>query len=753
MTNHRDFWEAGYRVFGLHPITKQRTCGCGKPDCKAVGKHPIMSNWTAIPEWSEEQLDNFELADHFATGYGVLVKGLLVIDVDARNGGVASYEKLVAAYPAIAGAGLIVETGSGGGSKHLYFRCDEGLALSQHLDEYTGIDFKSSGYVVGPSSLHASGNKYKTLIGSPSEIDDLPDDMIELLKKPERFRARYESKTVDVSYENLGDMLSYVNNADLDYDIWIKIGMALHHASGGSAYDLWHAWSATSNKHDAADMAKKWHSFGKSSNPVTLGTLVHYAQQGGWRWPVTFTTNEVIEEVDDTDLDITSIDLRRPPGFVGEVAEWIHGNCRYVRENISVGAALVTMGDVIGLKYADVENRVTSNLISFCVAGSGTGKEGILGASIQILKAVGMNAALYGNIKSEQEVVRNLVAHQPSIYIIDEVGFLLGKIQNAKSKGGASYLEGIIGVLMSVFSKANGHFLISGDVRKEVRKTLLQELTQISRKLDDKPDEREQARYDSIEKHIETLDTGIENPFLSLLGFTTNTNFESVVDFENAANGFIGRSLLFIEQNPVPKEKYPFEPAEMSEGMKTTLQQLYAAGSFDLIKPVRIEHYGPKVSIPTTDDAKLMLRKAIVAMHNLAEDHSEKTGLESLFLRAKELIFKVSFILAAPSGLRTVEHVLWAYALVKNDVETKGRMVIGNDRRKDAPEDALFSSIINLIDSREGQTFGVLVKKLRKYKKEEIEQGLERLLTRKLITVEETVHPRKKIHVKRYRKN
>ena len=753
MISHRDFWENGYRIFGLHGITKDGRCTCNNKNCKAILKHPIMSNWTSIPEWSEEQLDNFEEADHFATGYGVLVKGLLVIDVDARNGGVASYEKLLNAHPSVAGAGLIVETGSGGGSKHLYFRCDEGLALSQHLDEYPGIDFKSSGYVVGPGSLHLSGNRYTIAVGSPSDIDDLPVDLIDLLKKPERFRARYESRTVDVSYNDLGDMLSYITNADLDYDVWIKIGMALHHASSGTAYDLWETWSSTSSKHDAADMAKKWHSFGKSANPVTLGTLVHYAQQGGWLWPVTFTPNEIVEEVEESELDITGIDLRRPPGFVGEVAEWIHGQCRYVRENIAVGAALVTMGDVIGLKYGDTENRVTSNLISFCVAGSGTGKEGILGASIDILKTVGMNSALYGNIKSEQEVVRNLVAHQPSIYIIDEVGFLLGKIQNAKSKGGASYLEGIIGVLMSVFSKANGHFLISGDVRKEVRKTLLQELTQISRKLDEKPNPLDQARYDSIEKHIETLDTGIENPFLSLLGFTTNTNFESVVDFENAANGFIGRSLLFIEQNPVPKEKYPFDPPEMNEGMKTTLQQLYAAGSFEMIKPVRIEHYGPKVSIPTTDDAKAMLRKAVVAMHNLAEDHSEKTGLESLFLRAKELIFKVSFILAAPSGLRTVEHVLWAYALVKNDVETKGRMVIGNDRRKDSPEDALFSSIINLVDSREGQTFGVLVNKLRKYKKEEIEQGLERLVSRKLITVEETVHPRKKIQVKRYRKN
>jgi hypothetical protein len=752
MSDHRKFWEAGYSVFGLHPITKQRFCGCGKPDCKAIGKHPIMANWTSTPEWSEEQLETMEEAGQFDMGYGVLVKGLLVIDVDARNGGVESYELLIKDFSSVLATGMIVETGSGGGSKHLFFKIPEGLALSQNLDEYKGIDFKSSGFVVGSGSMHLSGNRYKTVIGSPDDIEDAPQELLDLLKKPERHRAIYESRTVDVSYNDLGEMLSYITNDDLDYDVWIKIGMSLHHASGGTAYDLWESWSATSSKHDPSDMSKKWHSFGKSANPVTLGTLVHYAEKGGWQWPVTFSTNEEVEEVVEDIIDVTGIDLRRPPGFVGEVAAWIHDQCRYVRENIAVGAALVTMGDVIGLKYADTENQVTSNLISFCVAGSGTGKESILKASTEILKTVGMNAAMYGNIKSEQEVVRNLVEHQPSVYVIDEVGFLLGKIQNAKSKGGASYLEGIIGVLMAVFSKANGHFLISGDVRKEVRKSLLQELNQLSRKLDDKPDPASQARYDSIEKHLDSLNTGIENPFMSLLGFTTNTNFESIVDFENAANGFIGRSLLFIEQDPVPAEKYPFEPRLMEECMKNTLQQLYAAGSFEMIKPVRIEHYGPKISIPTTDDARAMLRKAIVSLHNLAEDHAEKTGLEALFLRAKELVFKISFILAAPEGIRTVEHVRWAYALVKSDVEAKGRMVIGNDRKKDSPEDALFSSILNLVTGKEGQTFGVLVNKMRRYKKEEIEKGLERLVFKKLITVEETVHPRKKIHVKRYRK-
>jgi len=751
MKEYRKFWEAGYKVFGLHKINKDGSCGCNNRSCKAVGKHPLANGWQHTPHWSEEQFDSMEEAGQFDSGYGILCKDLLVVDVDARNKGVEAYERLIQKIPSITGAGLIVETGSGGGSKHLYFKYPESAALVQHLDEYKGNDFKSSGYVVGPGSLHASGNRYKIAIGSPSDIDDAPAGLIDLLKKPERHRATFESKTVDVSYNQLGDMLSHINNTDLDYDVWIKIGMALHHSSAGTAYDLWEAWSSTSSKHDPADMAKKWHSFGKSTNPVTFGTLVYYAEEGGWKWPVEFSTNEVIEEVEQDEIDISGIDLRRPPGFVGEVAEWIEDQVRYKRENLSVGGALIAMGNIIGLKYNDPIGSVTSNLIGFCVAASGTGKDSVLDGVGEIMTAVGLKKACYGAIKSEQEMVRNLVEHQPTFYLIDEIGYLFTKIKSAQTKGGANYLEGIIGILMSVYSKGNSSLMVSGDVRKEIRKQLLAEITQIDRQLDDAPDKIKEARRVQLEQALKFIEDGIRNPFLSMIGFTTNTNFDSTVNFENATNGFIGRSLLFIETKSVPYEKKRFKKRPMPDEMKATLQQIASAGSFSMMPEGRIENYGSKVAVPSTDDAVALLERSSEALHNLAEDASERNGLEALYLRGKELVAKISFILAAPEGLRTVEHVRWAYAMVKNDIETKARMVIGNDRQKEAPEDALLSRLVNLID-REGETFGVLVNKLRTYKKEDIEKGLKKLADKGYLVVEESIHPRKKIKIKRYRK-
>src|SRR5690606_3388527 len=186
---HNDFIEAGYRIFGLYGADNEGHCECGNPDCKAAFKHPRFSNWQHTPEWSEEQLEVMEMAGQLATGYGVLVRGLLVVDVDARNGGMDSFSRLVEAVPEIGGCNFIVATGSGGGSKHLYFSVDPALPLVQHLENYKGIDFKSSGFVVGPGSQHASGNQYEAVVGTPYDISPAPEALLALLKKPDTYRA------------------------------------------------------------------------------------------------------------------------------------------------------------------------------------------------------------------------------------------------------------------------------------------------------------------------------------------------------------------------------------------------------------------------------------------------------------------------------------------------------------------------------------------------------------------------------------
>jgi hypothetical protein len=746
---HRDFWAAGFRVFGLYGVDKKGACLCGNKDCKAPYKHPLVSNWQHTPVWDEEQIETMELSGQVDTGFGVLIRGLLVIDVDARNGGVDSFLRLRHDIQSVEKSGLIVNTGSGGGSQHLYFSLpDNMVALLQKHPDYPGIDFKSSGYVVGPGSLHASGNRYEVAYGSVDDIEPAPQELVDLLRKPERHRADLGNGTsMDVSHGDLAGMLDHVD-ADTDHETWIRCGMAVHHASGGTGFDVWDAWSNKGSKYPGRDtLTKRWHSFGKSVNPVTLGTLIHYAEAGGWKQDVEF--EPTLELLPENPLDISHVNLKRPPGFVGTVAQWIEDQSYRPREHLAVAGALTAVGNIVGLRYTDDLNGVTTNLFTFCVAGSGTGKEPIQQAVAAVMKAARIQQAVHGSIKSEQEIIRNLVDHQAAMFLIDEIGIFLKKVKNAQQKGGASYLDGVIGALMSAYSKANGFMLLTGDMKKEIRKALKGELQQLEKQ--ENPSPAILSRIEAVRRSMETLDFGLDRPFLSLAGFTTPETFDELVDFYNATNGFIGRSLLFNERDTTPPRKKAFKPRPMPPSLKQSLEDLYAAGSFDMTGSGRVEFYGERIPVPTTPGAVDLLDKVSDAFEQMADDAKATTGLEALAMRAYEQVAKVSLILAVPGGIRTEEHVLWAYALVRRDIREKMDLVTSNDRAKDNPLMAMRARIMNICSGDDGETFGVIVNRMRKYKKADIEKCLDQMAAAGHLTVEEGAHRFKGTAVKRYK--
>src|SRR5690625_297836 len=289
--SYRQWIEEGYRVFPLHEINPDGSCGCGKEDCEAQGKHPTMSNWQHTPVWGDDQLDAFDELGWMASGYGIIVSdGLLVIDVDPRNGGAQGYAQLVEDIPEVAGADFIVETGRKDGGKHIYFKAPAGVALAQPTGgRYPGVDFKSSGYVVGPGSLHASGQRYDIVVGdSPADIGPAPTALIELLKRPDAHRTSLSGEQVDVTDNDLADMVKAID-PDCGHDEWVRVGMALHEITGGTGFAIWDNWSRRGKKYPGQDVLdRRWHSFGKSATRVGYGTLHKYATQAGWQEPVTF---------------------------------------------------------------------------------------------------------------------------------------------------------------------------------------------------------------------------------------------------------------------------------------------------------------------------------------------------------------------------------------------------------------------------------------------------------------------------------
>lgn len=751
LIDYEDYLAAGQYIFPLHPIVKGK-CGCGDEECKAAGKHPVMSAWQNITTWDDEQLayltdeDGITGRNQFSDGFGVNIAGkLLVIDVDARNGGVDSFHKLCADLDLdlLGMCGFVVETGSGGGSMHLYFKAPTtSVSLSTNVSAYKGIDFKSTGFVVGCGSMHVSWERYQALHGSPSDLTEPPSELIEVLRIKERLRTFEAGQTIDFSLGELRNIVLAITNDGPDYEKWIRIGMGIHEATSGSAdgYEIWDEWSTKSPVYDNKDMPKKWDSFKDSkSNNVTIGTLLMWAKENGYSEPVTFECVEVWQ--DDEADNITNksvregINLKRPPGFVGDLTEWINSRCLFPREHLAVAAAINTVSNAAGLRYRVEGTNTSLNQIIFGIASSATGKERVLQCLLEAHMAAGIGGAIHGAIKSEQEMVRNCLRNQASFYAIDEIGGLLTKLNNAKKKGSAAYLEAVMTTLMSIFSKATGVMPVGGDMKDELRQKVQYEIARVSRLLEEgRDEEHNEKKLKSLKKELSQVDRGIVEPFLSVYGTAEPYTFAAAIDREMVVGGFMGRSLVIEEPDNAPKRKAisSVSGAPLADSMIMKLFMLYAGGN--AADGERIERKGDVVQLKLDKEAQKASDDVYEYWHRIAEDEQDAgTGLEPLALRAWETVLKVAGTLAAVTGVITLEHMRYAHALVYKSTMWKINKAKAADGAGQVDihtkSQGVVAAVLSVLDKNKKNTLGVIKNRYRnQYTPEQIQEALDFLV-------------------------
>ena len=117
------------------------------------------------------------------------------------------------------------------------------------------------------------------------------------------------------------ELIRYIDPADLAYQDWVNVGMALKH-EGFSAAD-WDAWSRRdTGRYHAGECARKWETFRGNGNLVTGGTIVQMARENGWvsEWEQELDWNDEITCKTD---DITCTKKQKDQkDQVGEPESW-----------------------------------------------------------------------------------------------------------------------------------------------------------------------------------------------------------------------------------------------------------------------------------------------------------------------------------------------------------------------------------------------------------------------------------------------
>lgn len=183
--------DLGWKVLPLYGIRDDGSCECGLPhNDSGAGKHPrtssghkdATSNTEKITEWMET-----------ATNFGISCEAsdLVVLDVDPRNGGLESWQRLLEAAPefdretAISWTGRYDANGKISRGFHVYFYLQREAQVEVKLPQDSpGIDVKRRGYVVAPGSKHHSGVLYEWVKGfSPFEVEIAPFPVSGLVEK------------------------------------------------------------------------------------------------------------------------------------------------------------------------------------------------------------------------------------------------------------------------------------------------------------------------------------------------------------------------------------------------------------------------------------------------------------------------------------------------------------------------------------------------------------------------------------------
>jgi hypothetical protein len=274
------FAQKGTPVFPCRPRSKKPITEHGFKNATTDEK-TIREWWTKYPD------------ANVAIPTGKL-SGVFVVDADLDpakgKDGPAELRRLEAQYGPLP-ATKEVQTPRGG--SHRYYKNPEHQTIRCSTGRLApGIDVKGEGgYVLVPPSKLPKGD-YRCLSNgtAPAEcpgwllalvLNGIGKTQKQVAVTPAPARPQAENATEEEN--RIRDALQVIPAGD--YDVWIKIGMALHFWDPTErGFAIWDAWSRKCpEKYHEDELPKKWTSF-KNDRPdgVTLGTLFDLAKRGGW---------------------------------------------------------------------------------------------------------------------------------------------------------------------------------------------------------------------------------------------------------------------------------------------------------------------------------------------------------------------------------------------------------------------------------------------------------------------------------------
>jgi hypothetical protein len=456
--------------------------------------------------------------------------------------------------------------------------------------------------------------------------------------------------------EAVAAALAWIPNADLDYDSWVRVGMALKGAIGEPGADLFAAWSAQSVKNDASVTTRTFAGFKPTS--IGAGTLYHHAMQRGWK-PDTALVLDGATPKDKVHpaagllagmrasagpapaKPSSRFDLAIPGGLLGAMTHYMLATARRPQPLLALAASLCAIGALMGRKYR-TQSNLRSNLYIVGVADSGSGKNHGREIVNELFVEAGLARFLGGNKIASGAGLLTAIHRQPAIlFQLDEFGMLLSAA--ADRKRSPRHITEILDNMTELFTAAGGIFL--------------------------------GAEYANRDGKNERRD--INQPCLCVYGTTTPAHFWNALQSTNVVDGSLARFIIVETEDDYPEENLSAgirqSPPDLLEGLRVIAD----GGGHTPAGNLAGRTPGPETAlVPMVVRADEHARAAFTALaHEITGQLREARGtpFTAILARVAENAAKIALVRAVAldpiAPIIRLDDADWAIAFVRHFAE------------------------------------------------------------------------------------
>lgn len=628
--------------------------------CVTGGKEPAIVKGCRAASTDENQIRAWWTKTPDAN-IGLLCgpkSGVYVVDVDVNASlGIDGFKSLPQLLP------VTVTASTPRGGAHYLFKSSTPPANKNGL--FPGVDIRGDGYyIVLAPSIHPNGGTYEWEFG----LDPWSVDMAEF---PDFCRAK-EKKAAPWDRHKRPTTLKPADSPIIER-ARLYLAQCEPAIQGQAGHDklLWAARAMVRGfkLSESEALALLWSEFNprcvpqwNQSNPkdckdferkVTEALRTPGTQQDGW----------LLEEVAGSDFDAMvelgqriadsllesesrkkapklklpsspTSDLMKPPGLVGELAEWIESCAACSQPWLNLGAAITFCGALMGRKVQGVTG-VRTNIYTMLVGETSSGKDHARKMLRKLSHEAGCSDMIGAeSITSDAAINAQLVKSPSSIYLWDEIGHMF---KSMKATNADPALAKVTPHLMTLFSSASESLKVKGYAGN--------------------PGEE------------------IDQPNLCFIGTGVPGRLQDGLTVDQVADGFLARILMFMSRDrpraDVKRAKNSIlpPPAALIERVRNLylVQPKAPETSGDIIAVNRVH---PAI-IEESEQAEAIFDAFLDHAHDLMVHRQEKNK-NDLWGKAGELARKLALVVAVGDGqvnqwgtVINEGHAKWACSMVE----------------------------------------------------------------------------------------